>query len=121
MTFPAWIEYSLTHGRLTPNWLVRWSQRTSLTPFEKAYAVLEQAGRLLGQPVRSSETPTERVMRFVELLPEASGPVHTLVTEFQQDLFSPQPGDLNRAQLASHQIRRLAYMAFLRRLLTTRR
>jgi hypothetical protein len=36
-------------------------------------------------------------------------------------LFSPQPGDINRAQLASQQIRRLAYMAFLRRMLTNRR
>ncbi len=120
LPLPVVIETGLARrGRAVPGWLQRWSYRAKLTPFEKAYSRLEQVIRLLGKRAQGSETPSERVASLVVMLPEAAEPAGVLLNEFQKNLFSPQPGDLNRAQQATRQIRRLAYIAFFRRLLTT--
>ena len=121
LPLPVVIESNLARrGRTVPGWITRWSWHTRLSPFEKTYIKLEQVIKLLGKKVEISETPTERVARLVELLPEASAPAGVLLSEYQQNLFSRNPGNLDQAQKAVQQIRRLAYFAFFRRLLTNR-
>jgi hypothetical protein len=121
LPLPVLIETGLAlRGRPVPNWLRIWSHRAQMSPFEKVYADVARVIRLLGKKVFPAETPSERMAGLVAVLPEAATPAQVLLFEFERDLFSPQRGDLNRAQLAIRQIRRMAYTAFLRRLLTTR-
>ncbi len=118
---PLLIETNLEkRGVASPRWLKRWSRRVARTPLQKAFGALNQALWLLGQRPGLALTPAERVGLFVGLLPEGQAAAETLLEEYQRSQYSPYPGDLERSRQAGKHIRRLAYKAFLLRLLTRR-
>ena len=119
---PVMLETSIRKRKLTvPGWIERWSQRARLSPFEKAFGIMDHAHWVLGKRAQAALTPAERVDSLIELLPEALKPARVLLTEYHQAEFSPHPANLATARSAGAEIRWLAYRAFFRRHLTNKR
>jgi hypothetical protein len=118
---PVLIENGMRKRKMSvPGWIQRWSWRARLSPFQRAFKILDHALWVLGKKVSSSLTPTERVNSLIDLLPEATRPAQSLLLEFQQAEYSQHPANIQEAYQAESKIRMLAYRAFLRRHLTNR-
>lgn len=111
------VGFFSSRGWTIPRWLKRLSQRAILNPFERAFGVLDQVFRLLGERVAPSMTPTEKVTALMVLLPDASSSGQVLLDEYLQAEYSPHPADLDVAVSASQTIRRMAYRTFFLRLI----
>ena len=110
---PVQLERGLRRlGFHPPNLLRRWAHYASLTLVEKAYLEINRALSLLGLTPNAGDTPAERADRLTNVLPAASRPVQRLVTEYQAAKYSPYSADIDAAQKAGGDIRRLSYKAW---------
>ncbi|MCL4559397.1 MAG: transglutaminase domain-containing protein [Chloroflexi bacterium] len=117
--FPIWLETNLTRrGVNPPRWLKRWSQHAAYPPLVRAYGVFNRVLRLMGNPPKPSDTPTERASNLTRLLPAAAEPAETLLGEYQTAQYSTSSGNPSRAYQASRQVRNIAYGAYLGRIFT---
>jgi transglutaminase-like putative cysteine protease len=97
-----------------PRILQRWSHRASLSPFTASYLEINRALRRLGSPPAARDTPSERAVRLVELLPEAAEAVMSLLEQYQLSVYSKRPADMFAARRAAEEIRKQSYQGLLR-------
>ncbi len=109
---PVMLEAALAHlGLRSPRLLRRWSRHAQLPALARAYSEINRALYRLGHPAALTDTPTERAASLEALVPLAGDPAQRLVLEYQIGTFSQQPADLNAAQQAAGDIRRLSFRA----------
>jgi transglutaminase-like putative cysteine protease len=115
--FPVLLERGVLRiGWRPPAVLRRWATRALLEPLDRAYLELDRALRRLGASPTPADTPAERAAALTQVLPLASEPTYRLVTEYQAARYSPHHSSLFQAQRAARSIRKLSWMAKLRRL-----
>ncbi len=102
-------------GLRPPALLRERARRAALLPLPRAYMELNHALARLGLSPRPSDTPIERAAALVAILPEASEPIHHLLSEYHAAAYGPHPGDLQVAQQAGREIRLLSWQARIRR------
>jgi transglutaminase-like putative cysteine protease len=100
-----------------PAILRRWVRFATLSPLTKAYLELNRALSRLGKPAKPKDTPAERAETLQELLPAAATPIQNLLFEYQSATYSQHPGDIDVAQTAGGEIRKLSFLALLQRFL----
>jgi transglutaminase-like putative cysteine protease len=116
---PAQIETGLRHlGLHPPGFLLRWAYYASLPALTRSYLEVNRALARLGHKTTVEDTPTERVMALVGLLPQAESPASRLLVEYQAATYSPRSANVQEAQRAGREIRKLSYLALLQRWLT---
>ncbi len=104
-------------GWTPPAFLRRWARRALLNPLEKAYVEVDQALLRLGLSPQPADTPAERAAALAHVLPAASAPVSRLLAEYEHATYSPRrAGSIHQAREAARTIRRLSWVAKLRRL-----
>jgi hypothetical protein len=96
----------------------RWARWNRISPIERSFHAVNVGLRWLGRPQAAHITPVQRAHTLQKLLPSASAPVETLLAEHQSALFSPRPGDPQRARRAALEILARTLQARLRRLLS---
>ncbi|GAB4503324.1 MAG: transglutaminaseTgpA domain-containing protein [Anaerolineales bacterium] len=89
------------NDRRAPSWLIYWTGWTLLTPFQRSFETVNLSLRLLGEPPALFYTPAERAHALEQHLPEAASAIHTLLTQHQASLFTPQKGHLGQSRRAS--------------------
>lgn len=104
-------------GLRPPKLLQEWAQRAQLPALARAYNEINNALHQLGHPAAPTDTPAERAGSLQVLVPPAGDPAHRLVLEYQIGTFSRQPANLEAAQQAAGDIRRLSWQARLQLLL----
>lgn len=102
------------HGKRVPLWLERWSYLASMSAAERAYRNLGRSIKIMGQRLDSSHTPTERAQVLVELLPQATQPVMTIINEYHQDKYSTHLINPDVAKAAGSTVLSLALKARLK-------
>ncbi|HTX89714.1 MAG TPA: transglutaminase-like domain-containing protein [Anaerolineales bacterium] len=114
--FPVFLKTSLEDLSLTPPaWLVRWATLVGLDPAQRSFAVVYRSLRWLGLESSPANTPAEAVATLSESVPQAAGPLRTLLQALEQTMFSPKPADLLAARRAAEIVRRIALRAAIRR------
>jgi hypothetical protein len=103
-------------GWTPPRFLRRWARHALLNPLERAYVELDRALVRLGVSPRPADTPAERTAALAHALPAASTPARRLLAEYQAATYSPHHCSIHRAREAARRIRKLSWMAKLRRL-----
>lgn len=115
--FPILVENALTkRGKSVPNWLRRWSTFARMSVVEKAYLQLGRSIKIMGQPVNLAETPSERALTLIALLPTANQPAQDIVSEYHLDVFSDHIINEERAKNAARLVRSLALKARFRKI-----
>lgn len=94
------IAYERNDGR-APAWIKNWARWTSLSTIERSFETINRSLRLLGAPPPIRATPSERADALAHKLPRAASSIGTLTEQHLASLFTPTPGDANRAQRAS--------------------
>lgn len=84
-----------------PAWIKNWARWTALSPIERSFETINRSLRLLDAPPALRATPSERADALALKLPSAASAISTLTDQHLASLFTPQPGDANRAQRAS--------------------
>ena len=100
-----------------PALLNRWVVHATLPFLTQAYMQINYALVRLDAPPEPADTPAERAETLRRLLPEATDPAESLLSEYQTGVYGRRPGDLPVARMAGHTIRSLSWKAALRRLL----
>jgi transglutaminase-like putative cysteine protease len=100
-----------------PTILRRWVHLATLSPLTRAYLELNRALSRLGSPPKPKDTPAERAAVLQTLLPAASAPIQQLLSEYQSTTYSQHPGDVEVAQTAGSEIRKLSFLAVAQRFL----
>ncbi len=114
---PVALEAGLRRlGMPVPVALERWARRAALPPLAKAYHEVNRALARLGARPGPAETPAERAMRLMRLLPPAEPHLHRLLAEYQAAVYGLRPGDPWAAWQAARAVRTLSWRARLRRL-----
>jgi|GEM_PF-134373 len=113
---PVQLEQWMRRGGLTPPmFLLRWSYHAALPPVWRAYLEINHALRRLGVRPKLDDTPAERAAQLAQLLPQAAAPIDQLVAEYQTAAYSLHPADIEIAQVASAQIRKVSYLTLFER------
>lgn len=113
----AFLERMLAKwGKTVPNWMRRLYYRTKMSAAEKAYNKLGQAIRIMGQPLNPANTPTERAVTLIKILPGSRIPAQDIVKEYHFDLFSEHFVNEIRVKAAARLVRKLAIQARLRKI-----
>jgi hypothetical protein len=116
MAVPVRLEKSLLRlGIRPPGFLRDWARYASLPPLRRSYQEVNRALYRLGEQPPPTDTPAERVGKLAALLPEAVEPAVTLLGEYHDDLYSPDPGDENIARQAGQAVRQISYRDIFRR------
>lgn len=98
-----------------PDWVSRWAHFSALTPIEQSYSVVYRSLRWLGEQGPPSRTPAEAAARLSACLPEAAGPIRSLLDETQRALYSRGPANPQETRRAVEIVRRQALGAAVRR------
>jgi transglutaminase-like putative cysteine protease len=115
---PVQMEAGLERvGIKAPKILSRWARYANLPPLSHAYLELNRALSRLGQPPKKTDTPAERAIDLVQLLPPAEAPIQAVVVPYQTSVYGNQTADPDEAKRASREIRKLSFIARLRRFL----
>jgi transglutaminase-like putative cysteine protease len=115
---PIQMEASLVRvGIKPPKILYSWARYSSLSPLTRAYLELNRALSRLGQPPKLTDTPSERAKELVYLLPPAEGAVQAVLIPYQNSVYGNQTADPENAKNAGKEIRRLSFIARLKRFL----
>jgi transglutaminase-like putative cysteine protease len=115
--FPVLVERGfLRLGWKPPAFLRRWAKRALLSPLQRAYVEVDQALVRLGASPTPADTPAQRTATLAYVLPPASGPAYQLLAEYHSGTYSPHLYSVHAAQEAARSIRRLSWVAKLRRL-----
>jgi transglutaminase-like putative cysteine protease len=115
--FPVFLELSMERGGFEiPGWLRTWSRRAKFSVIEKAYNLMNLALRFLDKPAAASQTPAERAEHLSQVLPESSQPAHSLVNEYETEIYSHKPANPDTARQAGSRIQSLSIRAIVARL-----
>lgn len=107
--FPVVIERTLRkRGWKVPGWVREWSGFVELSAMEKAFVQVEWMLNFLRIPIPDGSTPSEQVRRLISALPEGELEAAALLEEYQKDVYSPQPGEVEIAKSAVQELRKLA-------------
>ncbi len=90
-----------------PGFIERWFTQKLLPVAAQAYQEMNNTLRWLGKRPLVSDTPAERARAVIQLIPEASQPVESLLAEYQNASFSQKIPDLRAARLSARQLRML--------------
>jgi len=114
--FPLILERTFQRlGLRPPRFVERWARRAELPPLSKAYLEINRSLSRLGKHPGLTETPAERALALGKALPAAETPARELVDQYQIGTFSTLPVDLDLARKSALEIRRLSYLAILKR------
>jgi hypothetical protein len=115
---PIYVEKAMTRiGIRPPKALRLWARRAALPPLSRAYLEINRALARLGNKPVVNDTPNERATHLGQVLPEALAPANELVHEYQVATFSREAADVEIAQTAGKEIRKLSFKAFIQKLL----
>jgi len=99
LKLPVIVEKTLRkRGWKVPVWVVQWSNFVDLTPMEKVFVQISWILRFLRSDMLSSSTPAEQIQQLIRILPESQEPAFDLLAEYQNDAYSPRPGDIQAAK-----------------------
>jgi transglutaminase-like putative cysteine protease len=116
---PVQLESGLERvGIQSPKILLRWARIARLSPLSRAYLELNRALSRLGKPPVISDTPSERAGDLVQLLPVSENPVQAVIIPYQNSIYGDQSEDIEAAQQAGKEIRKISYFAKLQRFLS---
>jgi transglutaminase-like putative cysteine protease len=102
---PVWTVSVLRKRNLSvPYWLERWAWRAQLTNMEWMYLQISWMLDLLGTPVITGQTPSERSEIFAHTLPSGKGSIQTFLGEYLKAEYSPHMVDESKAQLANREL-----------------
>ena len=114
---PLLLEASLERKDMqVPGWLEHWARYSELSPIARAFNVINFSLRWLGEDPPYHATPAQRAAMLTALLPEAATAIEILTAEHQATLYSPRPGNLDRARRAHLAIWRSTLKTKARRL-----
>jgi transglutaminase-like putative cysteine protease len=108
----------LQFGIRPPRFLSRWAEYVRLPSLSRSYMQVNHALNRLGQSPELHETPAERVGQLTQVLPSAGSPARVLLGEYEMVTYSQHAADESAALQAGKEIRKLSYLAILRRLLS---
>ena len=115
---PVQLEAKLKEiGVEPPTILRRWVHFSTLSPLTRAYLELNRALSRLGKSPKPMDTPAERAAALEELLPAATASIQNLLFEYQSATYSQHPGNVEVAQKAGSEIRKLSFLALAQRFL----
>jgi transglutaminase-like putative cysteine protease len=122
LPFPVFLEREVRRiGWAPPRFLRRWARYALLRPLERAYIEVDRALARLGVSPQPADTPAERAAALAHALPAASTSANRLLAEYQAATYSPHHCSLHAARGAARTIRKLSWMAKLRRLVARNR
>jgi hypothetical protein len=101
--------------RTLPQWVSRWLIWQEARPMERAFHAVNRSLRWLGADLPRHLTSIERAELLQAELPEAGDAIATLLHEHEKTLFSPESGELEKAQRAARKITWLALKKRLQR------
>jgi len=87
-------------GWHVPQWLRVWANYTRLTSLERLFLQLELIARILGLPMPAGGTPHEQIALLSAQFPVLQEPALALLQEYEREIYSPHPADLQRAREA---------------------
>jgi len=90
---------------------------STLSPLTRAYLELNRALSRLGKSPKPMDTPAERAAALEALLPAATASIQNLLFEYQSATYSQHPGNVEVAQKAGSEIRKLSFLALAQRFL----
>lgn len=96
---PFIVEKTLRkRGWKVPVWVNQWSNFVDLTSMEKVFVQISWILRFVRSDAVSSSTPAEQIQQLIRILPESEEPASALLREYQNDAYSPRPGDIQAAK-----------------------
>jgi hypothetical protein len=115
---PVYLQaaYERSGGR-PPTWLANWARWAMLSPIEQSFETINRSLRLLGATPAYYATPAERAKSLLKKLPAAASAIETLLSQHQDSLFTPNPGEPALARRASLDIWFYTVQTMIRRLL----
>jgi transglutaminase-like putative cysteine protease len=114
---PVLLETGMRRLNLEPpGFVLRWARLARLEPAQRAYLQVDRALVRLGAAPEVADTPAERTAALASILPLAAEPAYRLLAEYHSEIYSPRFCSLHTAQEAARGIRKLSWMAKLRRL-----
>jgi transglutaminase-like putative cysteine protease len=115
---PVRLERGLKRfGIRPPQFLTAWADYVRLPSLSRSYMQVNDALNRLGKPPELNNTPAERVNQLAQILPPAESPARVLLSEYHTVTYSQHTANEESAQRAGKEIRKLSYLAILRRLL----
>jgi hypothetical protein len=112
---PVQVDHSIRRLGITPpNFLRQWATQALLSPLGRAYQEVNKALDRLRKAPPIDATPAERAVALAQALPEAAKPAQKLLKEYEFGTYSTHPVDVNAAQQAGSEIRRLSNAARFR-------
>lgn len=99
----------------TPAWVDTWVRWSEVTAIERAFHVINQSLRWMGNPQPEYSTPVERTQLLKRLVPAAAEHIDLLSAAHEQTLYTPRPADPAKAIRAGWTIRYLTLRAILHR------
>jgi len=119
LLIPIFLERSIIKTGIKPPKAIHlWARRAELPPLTRAYLEVNRALTRLGRVSPVDETPAERANKLGQILPPARKPAHRLVQEYQVATFSTRPANLDIAQQAGSEVRKLSIKAYSYRLIS---
>jgi transglutaminase-like putative cysteine protease len=115
---PVLLERNLVkREKQVPNWLRRWSTIARMSAAEKAYLQLGRSIKSLGHPLNLAETPVERALTLIKLLPNAKLHIQDIISQYHLDKFSNHSNNAVRAKNAARQLKGLVLKAKLQKIM----
>jgi hypothetical protein len=105
-------------GIKPPAFLQNWIYIRKLPGLTRSYLEINHALDRIGKKPAVQDTPVERTASLVVAIPEAATPAGRLLDEYQASVYSPHPADADAARQAGHQVRKLSWLSWLKRLLS---
>ncbi len=94
-----------------PRWLERLAFRARRTPIERSFGIVMRSLRWLDAEPTPAQTPAEAAAKLSVLLPAAAENIRTLLDEYQNAVYSQEPGDWATARRAAKSLRRQSLRA----------
>ncbi len=108
-SLPSFLKRFFENRGLTPPaWLKQWAYQVELNPIERSFATVYRSLRWLGEKSTVAQTPAEAAALLARRLPEVSDEIHSLLHEYQRQLYSPLRGYLPLARRAEKVVRQAA-------------
>jgi hypothetical protein len=115
---PERVEKSLRRmGIRPPDFLITWINFRKLPPLSRSYMEINFALKRVRRKPAIQDTPAERAYSLIQAIPETSSPANQLLAEYQTSIYSPDQADLEVAQKAGIEIRKLSWLARLGKVL----
>lgn len=93
-----------SQGWKVPRLISEWAFYSLLSPIERAFYRIKYIRFILGIPVMQGLTPAEQMDAIVTRLPEGKESALTLLSEYENGIYSTHPADTNLAQSAARDL-----------------